>query len=59
MILAANGNCILEQHQPVHLCNGEMLCFLQGTDIMFKYYLDELQLQVVKTFEVKLYFWEV
>jgi hypothetical protein len=34
-----------EQHQPVDLCNGEVLCLLWGADCISTYALDELQLQ--------------
>jgi hypothetical protein len=36
-----------KQHQPIYVCNGEVLCFLCGTDWIFKYYSDELRLQKV------------
>jgi hypothetical protein len=32
----------------VDFCNGEMLCFLCDRDYIFKYYLEEFWLQVVK-----------
>jgi hypothetical protein len=43
MILAVNKGYFLKQYQPVDLCNGEVLCFLCGTDWILKYYLDELR----------------
>jgi hypothetical protein len=42
MILRINSDYFLKQRQPVDLCNGEVLCFLCGTDWILKYYLDEL-----------------
>jgi hypothetical protein len=47
-ILTVNCDNFLKQHEPVDLCNGEVLCFLCGTDRIIKYYSDELQLQTVK-----------
>jgi hypothetical protein len=44
MILDANNDYFLKQHRPVDLCNGEVLCFLYGTDWILKYYLDQLRL---------------
>jgi hypothetical protein len=32
MILRLNSDYFPKQHQPVDLCNGEVLCFLCGTD---------------------------
>jgi D-alanyl-lipoteichoic acid acyltransferase DltB (MBOAT superfamily) len=32
MILNANRDYFFKQHQPVDLCNGEVWCFLCGTD---------------------------
>jgi hypothetical protein len=48
MILTVNGGYFLKQHQSVDLCNGEVLCFLCGTEWIIKYYLDEPRLQRVK-----------
>jgi hypothetical protein len=47
MILRVNSEYFLKQRQPVDLCNGEVWCFLCGTDWILKYYLDELRLQRV------------
>jgi hypothetical protein len=47
MILTVNCDYLLEQREPVDLCDGEVLCFLCGTDWILKYYLDELRLQRV------------
>jgi hypothetical protein len=41
-ILRENSDHFLKQHFPANLCNGEVLCFLCGTDWILKYYLDEL-----------------
>jgi hypothetical protein len=49
MILSVNSYYFLKQRQPVDLCNGEVWCFLRGTDLILKYYLDELRLQGVNT----------
>jgi hypothetical protein len=46
MILSASSDYFLKHRQPVDLCNGEVLCFLCGTDWIIKYSLDELRLQV-------------
>jgi NADH:ubiquinone oxidoreductase subunit E len=48
MILRINSDYLPKQRQPVDLCNGEVLCFLCGTDCILKYYSDELRLQRVK-----------
>jgi hypothetical protein len=32
MILTVNSDYLLKQRQPVDLCNGEVWCFLCGTD---------------------------
>jgi hypothetical protein len=50
MILTVNSDYFLKLHQPVDFCNGEVLCFLRGTDLIIKYYLDELRLQKVKKY---------
>jgi hypothetical protein len=47
MILSINNDYFLKQHQPVDLWNGEVLCFLSGTDWILKYYFEELLLQRV------------
>jgi hypothetical protein len=47
MILTVNSDYFLKQHWPNYLCNGEELCFLCGTDWIFKYRWDELRLQRV------------
>jgi hypothetical protein len=47
MILILNSYYFLKQHQPVDLCNGEVLCSLWGTDWILKYCLDELRFQRV------------
>jgi hypothetical protein len=51
MILTVNSYYFLKQLQPIDLCNGEVLCFVCGTDWIIKYYLDELRLQKVKMFQ--------
>jgi hypothetical protein len=48
MILTINRDYFLKQHQPVNLCNGNVLCFLCGKEWILKYYLDELWFQRVK-----------
>jgi hypothetical protein len=45
MILTVNSDYFFKQHQPVDLNNGEVLCFLCGTDCILKYYLDKIRLQ--------------
>jgi hypothetical protein len=45
MILSISKDHFLEQNQQIYLCNGEVLCFLCGTDCILKCYLDELRLQ--------------
>jgi hypothetical protein len=47
MILSINSNYLVKQHQPVDHSNGEELCFLCGTDLITKYYLDDLRFAVV------------
>jgi hypothetical protein len=47
-ILTINIDYFLKQRQPVDLCNGEVLCFLCGTDWIIKYYVVLLRLQRVK-----------
>jgi hypothetical protein len=47
-ILTVNSDYFLKQRQPVDLYNGEVRCFLCGTDWILVYYLDELQLQESK-----------
>jgi hypothetical protein len=42
-----SSDYFLKQSQSVDLRNGEVLCFLCGTDWILKYYLDELRLQRV------------
>jgi hypothetical protein len=37
MILTVNSDYFLKQRQPVDLCNGEVLCFLCGTDYIYIY----------------------
>jgi hypothetical protein len=54
MILTVNSDYFLKQRQPVDLCNGEVLCFLCGTDRILIYYLDELRLQRVEQVDDKL-----
>jgi hypothetical protein len=49
MILRVNSDYFINQRYPVDLCNGEELCFLCGTDLILKYYLDELRLQRVNS----------
>jgi hypothetical protein len=46
MILTVNSDYFLKQRQLVDLCNGEVLCFLCGTDWILKYYLDDLSLSL-------------
>jgi uncharacterized protein with PQ loop repeat len=36
MIIRINIDYFLKQHQPVNLCNAEVLCFLCGTDSILK-----------------------
>jgi NADH:ubiquinone oxidoreductase subunit E len=48
MILSLNSEYYLNQRQLIEVCNGEMWCFLCGTDRIRKY-LDELRLQRVNT----------
>jgi hypothetical protein len=48
MVLRINSDYFPTQHLPVDLCNGEVQCFLCGTDWILKHYLDELRLQSVK-----------
>jgi hypothetical protein len=55
MILRINSDYFFKQRQPVDLCNGEVLCFLCGTDWILKYYLDELRLQKVNFKSVDMY----
>jgi hypothetical protein len=55
MILHVNSDYFLEQRQPVYLCNGEVSCFLCGTDWIIKYYLDELRLQTVNVYSYELF----
>jgi hypothetical protein len=43
MILTLNSDYFLKQHQPVDLCNGEVLRSFWGTDWILKCYLDELR----------------
>jgi hypothetical protein len=40
VILSVNSDYFLKQRQPVDLCNGEVLCFLCGTDWILKCYLE-------------------
>jgi hypothetical protein len=47
-ILSVNSDYFLKQRLPLYLCNGKELCFLCGTDRIFKYSLDELRPQRVK-----------
>jgi hypothetical protein len=35
--LPVQRDCFLEQHYPVDLCNGKVLCSLSGTDWILKY----------------------
>jgi hypothetical protein len=51
MILTVNIDYFLKQRQPADLCNGEVWCFLCGTD-WIKYYLDEFRLQAVNYISV-------
>jgi hypothetical protein len=48
MILSVNRDYFLKHNWHVDFCNGEVWCFLYGIDWIFKYYLDEFQLQWVK-----------
>jgi hypothetical protein len=48
MILSVNRDYFLQQRKPVDIRNGEVWCFLSGTDWILKYYLGELRLQKVK-----------
>jgi hypothetical protein len=47
MILSVNSDHFRKQQKPNEFCNGEVLCFLCGTDWILKCYLDELWLQKV------------
>jgi hypothetical protein len=47
MMQTINSDYFLKQRQPVDLCNGEVRCFLCGTDGILNYYSDELRLQRV------------
>jgi hypothetical protein len=47
MILNVNSDYFLKQHQPVELCNGQVLCFSAVQTEFIKYYLDKLKLQRV------------
>jgi hypothetical protein len=49
MILNVNSDHFLKLRQPFDLCDGEVLCFLCGTDWILRYYLDELRLQRVNS----------
>jgi hypothetical protein len=46
MILSVNSYYFRKQRKPVDLCNGEVWCFLCGTDWILKYYLDEHELKI-------------
>jgi hypothetical protein len=59
MILSLNGDYILEQHQPVDLCNGEVWCSLWGTDNFLKYYKDELRLYRVSQLTITYFICEL
>jgi hypothetical protein len=48
MILTVNMYYFLKQHQQVEISNGEVWCFICGTDWILEYYLDELRLQRVE-----------
>jgi hypothetical protein len=56
MVLTINSDYFLKQRQPVDLCDGEVLCFLCGTDWILKYYLDEIRLQRVNVSGYRLVF---
>jgi hypothetical protein len=43
MILSVNTDYFLEQRWNIDVCNGEVLCFLWGTEWILKCYLDELR----------------
>jgi hypothetical protein len=51
MILSVNRDYFLKHHQSLDLCNGEVLCFLCGTEWIIKYYLDQLWLQGVEDYK--------
>jgi hypothetical protein len=53
IILRMNSDYFLEQHQPADLCNGEVLCFICGKNWIFKYYLDELRRELLKTLHLR------
>jgi hypothetical protein len=52
MILRINSGYFPKQHQPVHLCDGYMLCFLWGKNWIFRY-LDEVGLQGFNSFKMR------
>jgi hypothetical protein len=49
MILTLKSDWFLEQRWQIHVCNGDGLGSLWGTDWILKYYLDELRLQRVNS----------
>jgi hypothetical protein len=46
--LSVNSDYFLKQRELVDICNGEVCCFLCGTDRILKCHSDDLRLQRVK-----------
>jgi hypothetical protein len=46
MIFSAKRDYFLKQHKKIYLCNGEVWCFIFGTDWIIKYHLRELRPQI-------------
>jgi hypothetical protein len=42
MVATLNSHYLLKHHQPADLCNGEVWCFLWGTDWILKCYEDSV-----------------